>query len=141
MGTARVAKYLVTGLIGMSVNLGLYRALVEYVHVHYLTGSIIAVSCSTIVGFLLQKYWTFGERTHERVHTQFALYIGVALLNIGLNTFIVYLLAGKLGVYYLLAQAIAAAFVAFWSFFVYRSIIFASAHANSVGSGKEGIPL
>lgn len=141
MDTARVARYLATGLIGISVNLGLYRVLVEYAHVHYLTGSIIAVSCSTVVGFVLQKYWTFGERTHERVHTQFMLYIVVALANIGLNTFIVYLLAGKLGVYYLVAQAVAAALVAFWSFFVYRSIIFASADASSAGSGGGGIPL
>ena len=120
----RTLRYLVSGSIGLSVNLGLYRALVQFVHAQYLVGSVIAVSVSTIVGFLLQKYWTFEERSHERAPLQFTLYALIAILNIGLNTLVVFILVNTLGAHYLLAQATAAGVVALGSFFVYREVIF-----------------
>ena len=122
MNIVRIAKYIVSGVIGLSVNLGLYHALVEYAHMPYLFGSVIAIACSTAVGFLLQKFWTFEEDTLARVQAQFALYALVALVNIILNTLIVYVLTGQLGLYYLYAQAIGAAIVAVWSFFAYNMI-------------------
>lgn len=124
MNTVRITKYLMTGIIGITVNLGLYRILIEYLHVHYLAGSLIAVTCSTIVGFIFQKYWTFEERTHADAPMQFLMYAFVAVVNIGLNTLIVYVLTGLWGAYYLLSQAAGAAAIALWSFFAYREIIF-----------------
>lgn len=124
MDIARIVKYLMTGGIGITVNLGLYHVLVAYAHMHYLAGSIVAVSCSTVVGFLLQKFWTFEERTTDTAHTQFALYTILAVCNIGLNTLIVYALAGLMHVHYLAAQGFAAAVVAVWSYFLYREVVF-----------------
>jgi putative flippase GtrA len=126
MAILKVAKYLLSGAIGISVNLGLYHILIAYGDFHYLAGSIVAVSCSTIIGFLLQKYWTFEDRNHQMLHTQFGLYVSLAILNIALNTLIVYALVSFIGAYYLFAQATAAAFVALWSFFIYREVIFRS---------------
>lgn len=120
----RVIRFLTTGGIGITVNLGMYHLLVAYAGVHYLPGSVAAVTCSTIVGFLLQKFWTFREHTTETAHVQFALYTLVAIVNIALNTLIVYLLVDFLSVHYLLAQAAAGGIVALWSFFIYREIIF-----------------
>lgn len=119
----RIFKFLVAGGIGVSINLGLYE-LLYLAGVPYLLGSAIAVALSTIFGFLLQKYWTFEERTHMRAPTQFIQYGILALANIAVNTLIVYVLVGKLGVHYLVAQAIGAATVAIYSFFLYRLVIF-----------------
>ena len=121
----RTLRYLVSGSIGLSVNLGLYRALVQFVHAQYLVGSVIAVSVSTIVGFLLQKYWTFEERSHERMRTQFMLYAGLSLCNLGINTLIVYLLVEYADAHYLIAQAVGAGLVACVSYVVYKRYIFA----------------
>lgn len=119
----RVLKFLVAGGIGVSVNLGLFH-LLYVAGVPYLTGSIVALLVSMVVGFLLQKYWTFEDRMLAGAHVQFLQYAALALGNLALNTAIVYVLIGKLGVFYLLAQAIAAALVATYSFFVYRWFIF-----------------
>ena len=69
----RVLKYLVTGAIGLSVNLGVFRAL-YVLGVPYLAGSVAAFLVAMFVGFVLQKYWTFNDRAPERVRTQFMLY-------------------------------------------------------------------
>lgn len=124
MRRMRVIRFITTGGIGISVNLGLYYLLVHFIGAHYLAGSIIAVTCSTIVGFLLQKFWTFEEKTTDTAHVQFMFYSLVAILNIGLNTLIVYILAGVLTMHYLLAQGAAGGIVAVWSYFIYRELIF-----------------
>ncbi|HCR52236.1 TPA: hypothetical protein DIV48_01140 [Candidatus Kaiserbacteria bacterium] len=127
----RVLKFLVAGATGVSVNLGIFHVL--YVAgIPYLGGSAIAVLLSMTVGFLLQKYWTFEDRTPERMPVQFFQYAMLALGNVAFNTAVIYILIGKLGVFYLFAQAIAAAIVATYSFFVYRLFIFRS----RVDSGK-----
>jgi putative flippase GtrA len=120
----RIIRYLASGLIGVAVNLGLYRLLVEYVLPDKILSSIIAVTISTVVGFCLQKYWTFKTRAPTQTHIQFALYVLVACINIALNTAIVFVLISFFATYYLLAQAIAAGMIAIWSFFVYRGLIF-----------------
>jgi putative flippase GtrA len=120
----RIIRYLTSGVVGVSVNLGLYRLLVEYAVTGKIAGSIIAVTCSTVVGFCMQKYWTFGERNLERTHTQFALYALLAGTNICLSTMIVFVLIAFFNIYYLLAQTIAAAVLAGVSFFLYRDLIF-----------------
>lgn len=119
----RVLKFLITGAIGISVNLGVFHAL-YVLGVPYLAGSIAALFVSMIVGFVLQKYWTFEDHAPERVRAQFALYAALALGNLAINTSIVYVLIGRLGIHYLLAQAIGAAIIAIDSFFAYHFFIF-----------------
>lgn len=121
----RVLKFFVTGLIGISVNLGVFR-LCYQLGLPYLEGSIIAFLCALIVGFFLQKYWTFQDRISEDAQRQFLLYATLALCNLGINTLVVYMLIRYASVYYLVAQTMGAALVAFVSYFLYRSYIFAN---------------
>lgn len=127
----RVLKFLLTGVIGVSVNLGVFHVLYIF-GVPYLAGSAVGFLVAMVIGFVLQKYWTFEDRSHERAHVQFALYTLLALGNLMLNTGIVYVLIGKLGMYYLLAQAVGAAVVAGASFFIYRAFIFKPQQGSSV---------
>lgn len=118
-----VLKFLIAGGIGLTVNLGVFHTLVVF-GVPYLAGSVTAFLVSMVVGFVLQKYWTFEEYTHERTHKQFMLYAMIALCNLGVNTLIVYLSVEYVGAHYLVAQTIGAGSVALTSYFVYRRYIF-----------------
>lgn len=127
----RVLKFITAGCVGVTVNLSVLYALVSYAGMHYLIGSVLAFSCSNIVGFSLQKYWTFRERTHRAAPRQFLLYSAVALGNIALNTLVVYLTVGVLGVHYLLGQIAGSALIACMSFFIYRNFLFVRPVADS----------
>lgn len=119
----RILKFLAVGVVGISVNLGVFRTL--YISgVPYLAGSVAGFLIAVFVGFILQKYWTFEDRSPGRTRAQFAFYAAVTLGNLALNTGVVYVLVGKLGVHYLLAQAFGAALVAVDSFLVYQTFIF-----------------
>lgn len=120
----RIFRFLSTGAIGLSVNLGIFHTL-YVLGVPYLAGSISALLIAMIVGFVLQKHWTFEERSRERTRTQFMLYVTLSLCNLGVNTLIVYLLVEYANVYYLIAQAVGAGLVAFTSYAVYKHYIFA----------------
>ncbi len=120
----RVVKFLISGALGLATNIGLVALCVEKFNFHYLTASVIGFSAAVIIGFLLQKYWTFGEETGERIQTQFILYALLALFNLAMNTALVYSLVEFFEVYYLFAQALGALSVATVSFFSYREIIF-----------------
>lgn len=120
----RVLKFLTTGGIGLTVNLSVFHIFVT-LGVPYLMGSIVALVIAMLVSFILQKYWTFEERTFGRTHRQFIQYALLALFNLGINTLIVYLSVEHLHVHYLIAQTIGAGMVAFTSYFTYKFYIFA----------------
>lgn len=134
---SKVARYLMTGCVGLIVNLGSYHLLVAVFGVPYLVGSMIAIVLSTVVGFLLQKYWTFGERSHAAAPRQFALYAALALWNLGLNTLIVFALVEYFALHYLIAQAIGSGVLAVSSFLLYHHYVFAARHVDR-DSGDTG---
>ena len=57
---------------------------------------------------------------------QFAIYTGVAIVNLGLDAVVVYTMVHLLLLNEYVAQATAAAIVALWSFFIYKNILFVS---------------
>ena len=119
----RILRFGIAGLLGISVNLGVFHMLVV-LGMPYLMGSIVAFFIAMLVGFALQKYWTFEEHTHERARKQLMLYSMLALCNLGVNTLIVYLLVEYVSAHYLIAQTIGAGSVALTSYFIYRRYIF-----------------
>ncbi len=121
----RVIKFLITGGIGLSVSLGVFH-LLYIAGVPYLFGSVLAFILALFVGFVLQKYWTFEDSGAERLRTQFALYAMLALCNLVINTFVVYMLVEYANAHYLVAQTVGAGLVAVVSYFLYRRYVFRS---------------
>jgi len=121
----RVLRFLSTGAVGLAVNLGTYYVMTQ-LGVQYLIGSALAFFTALIVGFVLQKYWTFEERSLERARTQFFLYGALALCNLGANTLLVYLLVENAQTHYLISQTIGAGLAACVSYFAYHFYIFSS---------------
>ncbi|MCC6290738.1 GtrA family protein [Candidatus Nomurabacteria bacterium] len=119
----RGLKFFLTGLVGLSVNLGVFN-LLYLLGLPYLYGSVMSFLVAMVVGFLLQKYWTFEDCSRERAYVQFASYAALTSCNLLLNTFIVYALVDYADVYYLVAQATGAGLLSLLSYFVYRFYIF-----------------
>ncbi len=124
MRPLRLLKYLISGGIGLSVNLFAYGFFVEIMGTHYLMGSMLALSLSTVIGFVLQKFWTFEEPSRDRAGMQFVQYAALAVCDLGINTSLVFVLTGQLGLHYLVSQAVGAATVAVINFCIYHFIIF-----------------
>lgn len=120
----RVVRYIISGGTATASNFVVLYTFTEFLHIWYLTSSIIGLVAATGVSFMLQKFWTFKNAGLERVHIQLPLHISLALFNIAANTVLLYGFVQYLHVWYILAQFINAALLACMNFFVYRHFIF-----------------
>ena len=120
----RVVRYIVSGGTATASSLAVLYVFTDFLHVWYLTSSIIGLITGFSISFILQKFWTFQNAGLERVHIQFPLHVALSLSNIAINTVLLYGFVQYLHVWYLLAQFINAALLACMNFFIYRHFIF-----------------
>ncbi len=120
----RIVRYVISGGTSAVTNLALLFVFTHVFGIWYIYSSILSVSVATVVSFILQKLWTFRNFHTDRVHVQFPLHLTLALVNIVLNTGILYALVEWAHVWYLLAQIIAGGLLACVNYTVYKTVIF-----------------
>jgi putative flippase GtrA len=119
-----LVRYVFSGGIAAVINLGLLYILTEYAGLHYLVSGVIAFCCAVIVSFSMQKKWTFQDHSTHATHKKFGIFVVVALINLGLNTLLLYLFTDLAKFHYIVSQILAAAIVALWSYFIYKKVVF-----------------
>ncbi len=120
----RIVRYIISGGAATAINFGTLLFLTEVMGIWYLLSSIAGVSVGFVTSFVLQKFWTFQNRSLERVYVQFPLHIALSLANIAVNTALLYALVEYLHLWYLLAQFLIAGGLAVMNYAVYRLYIF-----------------
>lgn len=120
----RFMRYIFSGITTVAFNLGAFFILTEWVHVWYLTASIVAFVISYCVNFLLHKFWTFKSLGIKGLSSQLPLHLGLSLINLAINTFIVYTLVEYLHIWHLGAQVATVGIIALESFFLTSRYIF-----------------
>ncbi|KKU77378.1 MAG: GtrA family protein [Parcubacteria group bacterium GW2011_GWA2_47_64] len=113
-----------SGGTAAAVDLGLLYFFTDRFGLHYLLSAALAFIVAFSVSFTLQKFWTFQDASTDRVHIQASLSFFIALINLGLNTALMYVFVDKLEIWYMASQIIIGAVLAFESFFVFRFIVF-----------------
>ena len=131
----RVIKYVISGGTSALVNLLLLFTLTSIAGVWYLYSTVVAFVVSLAVSFALQKLWTFRDPTRDRVHHQAFAYLLLAVVNLFLDTILMYLLVSGYGMHYLLAQIILGLAIACSTYYVNKFFIFKHAVSReSAGS-------
>ena len=134
----RVLKYISAGGTAAAIDLGALYVLTDFAGFHYLFSATTAFLLAFGVSFTLQKFWTFGDKSLERIHAQLTLYLTIAVANIFVNVGLMYLFVDIFGVWYLLAQIIAGAIMACYGFLLYRYVIFRKETHESTHHNPEG---
>ena len=119
-----LVNYLFAGGTAAFTNLFVLFLLTHVFGIWYLLSSIIAFLLAFVVSFYLQKHMTFEDHSSDGLHKQMTLYLFVALINLAINTALMYFFVDIVGIWYMFAQVLAAGLVAVESFFVYRAFIF-----------------
>jgi putative flippase GtrA len=83
-------RFIVAGGTAAFVNLLILYIAADILGIWYLVASIFAFSTAVIVSFLLQKYFAFRDGRQEQSRKQFVYFLLVTLVNIVLNTTLVY---------------------------------------------------
>ncbi len=120
----KIIRFLFSGAVGAGTNLLILYVLTDLLNIYYVTSVIISFILATTVSFIMQKFWTFQDTTKEGVHNQALVFTIVAIINLFINTYIVYAFVEFAHFHYLIGQVFASIIVAFESFFVYKIFIF-----------------
>jgi len=85
-----LVRYLISGLAGGAIQTVFLYMWVDILgwESTFLTGVVVGFLIALVAVFLLQKYWTFRDRSHEGSRRQFAWYTAVALCNLWLTTYL-----------------------------------------------------
>lgn len=120
----KVVRFVISGGSAAVVHLSVLWFLTDILDLWYLISGVVAFLVAFVVSFLMQKYWTFKNRSVDKIKTQTGTYFFIAVFNLGLNTFMLYLFVEIFHVHYLLAQLVIGAVVAVWSYFAYSHFVF-----------------
>ena len=120
----KIVRYITAGVTGALIHFLVLITLKEIFFCSILLSTTTAFIIAGISSFLLQKYWTFKNKGTSEISLQMALYIVVALTNVGVNAGLMWFFSIKLGFYYLVAQVITSGLIAIESYILYNRIVF-----------------
>lgn len=119
-----MVRFVISGGTATLVNLATLYILTHFLGIWYLYSSILAFAASFFVSFSLQKFWTFGENSRDRMQAQAALFLGVMLFALSLNTVLIYMFVELANAHYLLGQLASGILIAFVNYFSYKHVVF-----------------
>ncbi len=115
-----IARYIVTGGVCVMLNVLIAMVLTEYFKFHYLVSLAICSAIVTVVGFVLNKSWTFRKQG-SAVLPEFLRYSLVTGINIVITLLVCALLVERLGIPYLYAIAMIGVGAAPLTYIVHRA--------------------
>ncbi len=122
----KVTKYIISGGSAAVVDLVALHIFVRYVGMWYLMAAVLAFLIAFSISFTLQKFWTFQDHSTEKVKSQASLYFFVSVINLIINTLMMYVFVDYFDIHYIVAQIIASGLLAFSSYFIYSIFIFSN---------------
>jgi len=115
-------RFVIVGLTGAIVDSTVLYTLTEYAEVQYLRSAAAAFVLSYWVSFHFQRSWTFRNKSRRRVSQHLGLHFTLQLVNLSLNTAILYVLVEYAEMWYMIAQWVTWGIIAVWTFIATRWI-------------------
>lgn len=120
----RIFRYLISGGTAAGFDIGFLYILVRFFHLPYLPSVVAAFLAAFAISFTLQKFFTFSEDSVTRIPKEASYYFIVTLLNLVINTGLMYIFVSDLRIHYLISQFIVNGLLAIYSYFIYKYLIF-----------------
>ena len=117
-------RFLISGGTAAVVDIVFLYFFTDICQWWYVISTIVAFIIAFVISFSLQKYWTFDDKNHENIHYQLFWYLLISVINLILNTLLVYILVDLVHIWYIFSQILVAGFIAINNYFVYKHFIF-----------------
>jgi putative flippase GtrA len=119
-----VVRYVISGGTAAVFNLAVLSLLYYIFHVYYILASVVSFTLAFMVSLILQKFWTFQDRSMHKVHRQAGKYLANSVFGLVVNTAVLYICVSRFHFYVFIGQIIAGIVTAFCTFFISRDYIF-----------------
>ncbi|MET0859875.1 MAG: GtrA family protein [Microbacterium sp.] len=131
------ARFLVVGGVSFVFDYGLFFVLYNYFGVQYIVASTISFSLSLVINYILTLKFVFDAKPGRNVVKEFAIYIGLNIIALGLNQLILFLTVDTLGFDPLVGKLIATAVVLVYNFISRKLLIERSSGPRRSASDDE----
>lgn len=125
-----MVQFMLFALVGCAASVGHYSVLIalsELAHFDPVAASVCGFAVGAVVSYALS--YTHVFKSNGKHTGTFPRFIAVALVGMGMNAAVMWLLAHELGLHYLPAQIIATVAVMGWSYTANRLWTFGAATA------------
>ncbi|MBC2580458.1 GtrA family protein [Clostridium sp. DJ247] len=119
----KLIKFCIVGGTNTLITLLFFYILNKVLHINYLTSSLISYICGMINSYILNKKWTFHDKD-KRVILQFAKFIVVNCISLGINLLVIYMLVNKFYIDSMLSQVFATGFSTISNYVGNRLLVF-----------------
>lgn len=117
------AKFLVVGGISFTLDYGLFLLLHTVLGVPYVVASTISFSVSLVLNYVLTLRFVFVAQPGRSIAKEFAIYVGLNIVALGLNQLILLLSVELLGTWPEIGKLIATAVVLVYNFIARKMLI------------------
>ena len=120
---ASFIRYIVVGATGFIIDIGMTYLLRDGLGVNQYIANLFGVTLAIINNFVLNKYWTFEDKSRN-IGKQLVRYIIISILGIISNILLVWTFYGLLLLNFYGSKILAIVLIVFWNFYANRAITF-----------------
>lgn len=132
-------RFLIVGLVSFAVDYGLFVVLFQVFGVQYIVASTISFSVSLILNYVLTLKFVFAPKPGRNILKEFAIYIALNMIALGLNQLILFATVDGMGVDPLVGKLIATAVVLVYNFISRKLLIERASSARTAGEPRDEI--
>lgn len=111
----RFVRFGIVGASGMVVDFGVTWLCKEKLRWNKYISNSLGFICAATSNYILNRIWTFESQNEELIR-EYSSFLIIAVIGLGLNNLIIYLLHGKLKWNFYLSKLIAIGCVTLWNF-------------------------
>lgn len=111
----KIIKYVLVGGCCATIEFSIFSILVLYFQIYYMLANVFAATIVTVIGFWIQKYWTFKDYNQSYV-TQMIKYFTVIGIGFLFDNLLVYLFIGILKLHIFIGKPLQLFIVFFWNY-------------------------
>ncbi|MDR0940177.1 MAG: GtrA family protein [Mediterranea sp.] len=120
----QLMRYTFVGGLAFVVDFGLLYILTEYGHVYYVVSASVSFVVGLLVNYALSVSWVFGERGSGYKGQEFLFFSLIGLVGMGMNSFLLWFITSRLGMYYMASKVVVAVMVYAWNFLARKYLLF-----------------
>jgi putative flippase GtrA len=117
-------KFCLVGFSGVFVDFGVTYLLKEIVKIQKYVANSIGFTTAATTYYVLNRIWTFQSK-NPHVAMEFARFFFIALIGLGINNLIIYILNGRFKMNFYVSKLIATVIVTMWNFLINAYYTFA----------------
>lgn len=117
-------RFILSGGISAFVNVGSLSIFYYVFGVYYITASMMAFVVAFFVSLILQKLWTFKDKSLGDMYWQTGKYLATSLFGLAINTFFLYIFVDYFNFYVFLAQICSGIITGTCTFFLSNDYVF-----------------